>query len=226
MMHECKRLLNDSTSDGLLFPGRCATGIDATVSHMLAVPRAVTPRYIERAELPRKGGPESFLLKVDVYQHFASYYALSFSTCRCCDKRQLPCRTWGRSANAPTSTKARRRTNTPPCRTHISRIFGAHAASRASLCASSQLGACAAARSKFLRTALPTSAAPMHNGPRHHAFQKSSNIAQSTSVSAKHGFRARLRQVLLLQLAHLPRLNFSTFRCPGTPSNQPHFAKW
>ena len=108
MMHECKRLLNDSTvSDGLLFPGRCATGIDATVSHMLAVPRAATLRYIERAELPRKGGPESFLLKVGVYHHFASCYALSFSTCRCCDKRQLRCRTWGRSANAPTSTKAR-----------------------------------------------------------------------------------------------------------------------
>ena len=124
-----------------------------------------------------------------------------------------------------------RRTNTPSCRTHVSRIFGAQAARRASLCASSQLGA-PAARSKFLRTALPTSAAPMRNGPRHHAFQKSSNIAQSTSVSAEHGFRARLRQVLLLQLAHLPRarccgllIEFLDISLPWH-AEQPHLAEW
>ena len=34
-------------------------------------------RYIERAELPRKGGPEAFLRKVGVRYHFASHYALS-----------------------------------------------------------------------------------------------------------------------------------------------------
>ena len=192
MMHECKRLLNDSTSDGLLFPGRSATGIDATVSHMLAVPRAATLRYIERAELPRKGGPESFLLKVDVYQHFVSYYALSFSACRCCDKRQLLCRTWGRSANAPTSTKAR----------HVQGVLTLHRAGRMFL--------------EFLErrphaelhSALPPSLArppqrdrsscgprcrqarggdAQRHGPRHHAFQKSSNIAQPTSVSAETG---------------------------------------
>ena len=34
MMHECKRLLNDSTvSDGLLFPGRRAAGGDDAVAH-------------------------------------------------------------------------------------------------------------------------------------------------------------------------------------------------
>ena len=41
MMHECKRLLNDSTvSDGVLFPGRRATGGDDGVAHLLVVPRA------------------------------------------------------------------------------------------------------------------------------------------------------------------------------------------
>ena len=41
MMHECKRLLNDSTaSDGLLFPGRRATGGDDGIAHLLVVPRA------------------------------------------------------------------------------------------------------------------------------------------------------------------------------------------
>ena len=41
MMHECKRLLNDSTvSDGLPFPGRRATGGDDGVAHLLVVPRA------------------------------------------------------------------------------------------------------------------------------------------------------------------------------------------
>ena len=34
-------------------------------------------RYIERAELPRKGTPEAFLHKVGVHHHFASHYALS-----------------------------------------------------------------------------------------------------------------------------------------------------
>ena len=34
-------------------------------------------RYIERAELPRKGGPETFLRKVGVYHHFVNHYALS-----------------------------------------------------------------------------------------------------------------------------------------------------
>ena len=33
--------------------------------------------YTERAELPRKGNPETFLHKVGVYHHFASHYALS-----------------------------------------------------------------------------------------------------------------------------------------------------
>ena len=42
MMHECKRLLNDGTaSDGLLFPGRRATGGDDGIAHLLVVPRAV-----------------------------------------------------------------------------------------------------------------------------------------------------------------------------------------
>ncbi len=206
MMHECKRLLNDSTvSDGLLFPGRRATGGDDAVAHLLVVPRAAAveadaglqsarsaddladcaasaaeqaaqgvggagsqhtssmltdngddeageekeppskrprlendevsdeesaddhdsednvcdllagggaastvnnrqrfsktythrddwlhrgqtladmdyyhdARYIERAELPRKGGPEAFLHKVGLYHHFVSHYALA-----------------------------------------------------------------------------------------------------------------------------------------------------
>ena len=195
MMHECKRLLNDSTvSDGLLFPGRRATGRDDAVAHLLVVPSTAAvdadaglqsarsagvpadcagsaaeqaahdaggdsgdddaeeekeppckrprqeadevadeedtdnqdsednvcdllagggpaltddkqqvfsqtqthrddwlhrgqtlgdmddyhyARYIERAELPRKGGPEAFLNKVGVYHHFASHYALA-----------------------------------------------------------------------------------------------------------------------------------------------------
>ena len=42
MMHECKRLLNDSTvSDGLLFPGRRAARGGDGVAHLLVVPRAV-----------------------------------------------------------------------------------------------------------------------------------------------------------------------------------------
>ena len=163
MMHECKRLLNDrAASDGLLFPGRRATGGDDGIAHLLIVPRAAAEdapdgagsagteppckrprlegddgadkesaddhdsdddvcdllagggaastdnkiqrfsktythrddwlhrgqtlsdmdfyhyaRYIERAELPRKGTPEAFLHKVGVYHHFASHYTLS-----------------------------------------------------------------------------------------------------------------------------------------------------
>ena len=42
MMHECKRLLNDSTvSDGLLFPGKRVTGGGDAVAHLLVVSRAV-----------------------------------------------------------------------------------------------------------------------------------------------------------------------------------------
>ena len=41
MMHECKRLLNDSTAcDGLLFPGRRATGSGDGIAHLFVVPRA------------------------------------------------------------------------------------------------------------------------------------------------------------------------------------------
>ena len=42
MMHECKRILNNSTVfDGLLVPGRRAIGRDDMVAHLLVVPHTV-----------------------------------------------------------------------------------------------------------------------------------------------------------------------------------------
>ena len=51
MMHECKRLLNDTTvSDGLVFPGRRATRRDAGIAHLLVVPRAAAAEAGAAAE--------------------------------------------------------------------------------------------------------------------------------------------------------------------------------
>ena len=57
MMHECKRLLNDSIAcDGLLFPGRRATGSGDGISHLFVLPRAVAAGA--HAGLQRKRGAD------------------------------------------------------------------------------------------------------------------------------------------------------------------------